>query len=184
MAYIRFKIPAFDRDALKDMNWQAPAFIGDDEIARLIAARNDGDASVYGVYPVMPSDALFDRFSIRGDNRHAVMCVLPDDGTQMVGRSFAWSIQRAVVTDSLDPASLNVVADWKTPRPMNTRLGPDDGIPVGGVLYALCCNGIGDYWVGNRNILETNEGGARILSSYVEDSRDFHDCNLEFSWSA
>ena len=74
MAYIRFKIPAFDRYALKDMDWQAPSFIGDDEIARLIAARNDGDANVYGVYPVMPSDALFDRFSIRGDNRHAVMC--------------------------------------------------------------------------------------------------------------
>jgi len=184
MAYIRFKIPEFDRFSLKGMDWQAPEPIGEDEIARLTEAQKAGDASAYGVYPVMPSDALFDHLTIRGDNRHAVMCVMPNSGGQIVGRSYAWRIQRAILTDGLDPSSLNMIGDWITPRPMNTRLGPEDGIEASGIVYALCCNGIGDYWLGNRTILENGDGGSRILSAHIEDSGDFHDCNLEISWSA
>ena len=183
MAFIRFKIPEFDRQALKGMDWQAPPPIGDEEAARLGEAAEAGDASAYGLYPVMPPDALFDHFSVRGEHRHAVMCVLPA-GSHVLGRSYAWGIQRALLTDGLDPASLNVLGDWITPRPMNTRLGPEDGMEVSGVVYALCCNGIGDYWVGNRTILENGDGGARILSAHKDDSADFHDCNLTFTWSA
>jgi hypothetical protein len=104
----------------------------------------------------------------------------------ILGRSYAWPIQRAWIVDSLDPAGFDVIADWRTPRPMNTRLGPEDGIThSGGAVYLVTARGHGDHWIGNRTIVDGGAAGNgfQVLSSANEDSRDFHDCNHSFTWS-
>ncbi len=185
MAYVRFPIPAFNAKEFKNMAWSAPSFLKDAEIADLMKRQKAGDASSYGVYAVKPSDAFFDAHKIKGDNRHAVMCVLPSKKVKVLGRSHAWYIQRAIVLDGMDAGSKTVL-DWKTTRPICTRLGPDDGTTIdGGVYYALCCRQYADYWLGNRTILD-NEwkkgSGCRILSASVDDIDDFHEVYLEFQW--
>jgi hypothetical protein len=188
MAYVRFPIPEFDHREFKDMEWNPPAFLSDADIKRLIERQKAGDASAWGGYPVMPSEAFFDKFKIKGERRHAVLCVLPSKPVKLLGRSHAWFVQRAVVTDSLDPGSCKTVTDWHTPRPINTRLGPDNGITVaGGVLYALCCRSYGEHWTGNRTMIDNawkKGGGFRILSASVDDINDFHEVYLSFEWSA
>lgn len=189
--FMRFPIPEFNRDEFKDMEWQAPTFLSADETGDLIERQKSGDASAYGCYHVMPDDALFDKFAIRGEHRHAVMCVLPDTQVHVVGRSVAWAIQHIWIVDSLDAGSCQTIADWKTPRPLNTRIGPEDGITVdGGVVYSLHANAYGDHWMGNRTILDNDwdgddddHRGFRVLSAYDEDIDDFHDCNLQFQWA-
>ena len=187
----RFPIPEFDRTEFKNMEWTVPAYLSQADIGKLIDGRKSGDSSVYGCYPVMPDEAFFAKLGVRGDQRHAVMCVLPDQDVRIVGRSWAWAIQRASIVDSLDSGGFNVIADWKTSRPMNTRLGPDDGISrMGGVLYAVCSRGYGDHWIGNRTIAQNGLSGAegrracRVLSASVDDQNDFHDCTIGFEWTA
>ena len=187
----RFPIPPFDRDPFKDMDWQAPAYLAEAEIAEKIAA------GAHGAYPVLPGEDFFAKLDVRGEHRHALLCILPEaPGTEVriLGRSYAWPIQRAWIIDSLDPASLQVIADWRTLRPMNTRLGPDDGIAHsvakggGGAVYLVTARGHGDHWIGNRTIVDNDWDGSaagngfRVLSSATEDSRDFHDCNVSFAW--
>ena len=186
----RFPIPPFDRDRFKDMDWQTPAHLGEAEIADKIAA------GVPGAYPVLPSEDFFAKLNVHGGHRHALLCVLPEaagtPGTdvRILGRSYAWAIQRSWIVSSLDPAGFEVIADWKTQRPMNTRLGPDDGIAHGGgAVYLVTAHGHGDHWIGNRTIADNDWGGGgagngfQVLSSASEDSRDFHDCNVSFAWS-
>ena len=74
---------------------------------------------------------------------------------------------------------------------MNLRLGPDEGLTHGGgILYTLCGQGYGDHWLGNRTILDNDwspgngREGFRILAAGVDDSQDFHDCYLSFTWNA
>ncbi len=186
----RFPVPEFDRDEFKDMAWQAPAYLSGGEADRLIAAGRAGEASAYGAYPVLPGEEFFAKLNVRGDHSHAILCVLPEREVRIVGRSYAWPIQRAWIVDALDPEALDVVADWKTPRPMNNRLGPDDGVAcAGGSLYLVTGHGYGDHWIGNRTIADNDwdngEGGHgfRVLSSAVEDSAHFHDCNVSFEWT-
>lgn len=188
MAYVRFSIPEFNHREFKDRTWSPPDFLAAPAIQRLIDGQKAGDASVAGAYPIKPADAFFDKLNVRGDHRHAVMCVLPKKPVKLLGRSHAWFIQRAVVVDSLDPAVMKTVVDWTTPRPMNTRLGPDNGVTIeGGVVYAVCCRKYADYWLGNRTIAD-NEWktgrGFRILSASVEDINDFHEIYLAFEWDA
>jgi hypothetical protein len=188
----RFPIPEFDRDPFKDMDWRAPDYLSEAEAAENIAA------GVHGAYPVLPGEDFFAKLGVRGAQRHALLCVLPGTETRVLGRSYAWPIQRAWIVDSPnpagDPGKLNVIADWKTPRPMNNRLGPDDGIvhkvaQGGGAVYLVTATGHGDHWIGNRTIADNAwDGGAagngfRVLSSASEDSRDFHHCNVSFAWS-
>src|SRR5688572_12133133 len=131
----RFPIPAFDRDQYKNMEWDAPRLLSRAEHATLLERAKSGDPGAFGSYPVEADDAFFGRFAQRGPHRHAVMCVLPRTQVQLVGRSWAWPIQRALLVDSLDTANAKVLHEWKTPRPMNTRLGPDNGVVLeGGVL--------------------------------------------------
>lgn len=186
MAYVRFPVPEFNHREFKDMPWQAPNFLGDADIKRLAERQKAGDVQAYGAYAIKPADAFFEALKVRGDHRHAVLCVLPDKPVKLLGRSHAWFIQRAVIVDSLDPGTMKTVVEWTTPRPINTRLGPDDGVTVnGGVLYAVCCRKYADYWIGNRTILDNdwNKGrGFRILSASVEDVNDFHEIYLAFSW--
>src|SRR5450759_4480373 len=124
----RFRIPEFDYQGYKNMVWQAPAYLPDGEQQRLLAARRAGDANVLGGYPVQANAAFYEKFHLKGDNRHVIMCLMPDREVTLLGRSHAWAIQRALVTDSLDASSCEVLYDWKTPRPMNTRLGPENGV--------------------------------------------------------
>lgn len=181
----RFPIPAFDRDRYKNMDWQSPKLLGREERERLIAAARAGDESAYGAWPVAADDAFFDRFKVRGDHRHAVMCLLPPKGAKVVGRSWAWHIQRALLVDSLDPGEAQVVHEWKTPRPMNTRLGPDNGVEVDrGVLYAVFGHLYSDHWISNRTLQERppEKKGYTVASASDESNNDFHACNLAFSW--
>jgi hypothetical protein len=186
----RFPIPEFDRDPFKDMEWQAPAYLAESEIAGKIAT------GAAGAYPVMPGEDFFAKLEVRGEYRHALLCILPEIDVHILGRSYAWPIQRAWIVDSLDPGTFNVIADWKTPRPMNNRLGPGEGITHsvargGGAVYLVTATGHGDHWIGNRTIVDRGGaagggaagGGFRVLSSASEDSRDFHHCNVSFTWS-
>lgn len=189
MVYVRFPVPEFDHKQFAGMDWRAPEFLPPAGMERLADGRRAGDASVYGCYPVMPSDDFFARLDVQGEHRHAVMCVLPDGPVHVLGRSYAWYLQRAVIVDSLDAGSLGVVADWRTGRPMSTRLGPTDGATIdGGIVYVVSCRGYDDHWIGNRTILGTpgaaseTPNGCRILSACAADSEDFHDCNLSFDW--
>jgi hypothetical protein len=187
----RFPVPAFDRDRFKGMAWQAPTPLSEEDVARLIERQASGDPSAYGAYPIMAGQEFLKTLDLRGDHAHAVLCVLPNAEVTIIGRSYAWPIQKAWLVTSLDPAELEVVAEWRTPRPMNTRLGPDHGIThAGGILYALCGHGHGAHWIGNRTILDNDwdgpdgHQGFRILSSSADDSTDFHDCNLSYAWRA
>lgn len=188
MAYVRFPIPEFNQKEFKDMAWSPPAFADEAEVKRLTDGQKAGNAAVYGAYPVKPPDAFFDSLSVKGDHRHALMCVLPNRPIKLLGRSHAWFIQRAVVVNSLDPAGMKTVVDWRTPRPMNTRLGPDKGTTIdGGVLYLVACHKYADYWIGNRTIVDSawKKGqGFRVLSSSLDDINDFHEIYLEFEWGA
>ncbi len=74
---------------------------------------------------------------------------------------------------------------------MNTRLGPEEGMShSGGVVYVILGHGYGDHWIANRTIADNEwddaaeHHGFRVLSSSVEDSANFHDCNLSFQWNA
>lgn len=185
--WTRFPVPKFDYEKYKNLEWRAPAYSSQADIDALGEKAKAGDASACGAYPIMPGDALFSKLNLRGEHKHAVACILPDREVRILGRSHAWAIQRAWIVDSLDPDSMNVIADWKTTRPMNTRLGPDGGVThSGGVLYLVCGHGYGDHWIGNRSLVDGSTGGEgfQVLSSSVEDSGDFHDCTVSFTWSS
>ena len=182
----RFPIPEFDRDQYKNMDWKAPQLLSRAEQDRIAAAAQKGDAAAVGCYPVAADDAFYDRFKVTGEHRHAVMCVLPKGPVKVVGRSWAWHIQRALVVDSLDPGKAKVLHDWTTPRPMNTRLGPDDGVEVDSrVVYAVFGHRHGERWIANRTMRDAREagkGGFTVISASDEGAHDFHACNLSFRW--
>ena len=189
MAYLRFAIPAFDYEEFLGMDWSAPALLSDDEAGRLIEARASGDEAAHGCYPVALPDDFRAAYDLRGDYCHGVLCLLPSSGGHLLGRSQGWYTQRAWVVDSLDAGSHTVIADWKTPRPVNVRLGPENGIDLDrGVLYVVTAHGFADHWIGNRTIADNDwpgeEGrqGFRVLSSALDDRNDFYDCNLTFTW--
>ena len=190
MPYLRFPIPEFEYNALRNMDWSPPNILSQVEIDRLVTAHGQGSSGIFGCYSIMPDQEFFDRFDLRGQHRHCILCLLPPSGVRMTGRSHAWFVNRALIVDSLDPSRLRVVADWKTTRPMNTRLGPDDGIEVGGSLYAVCSHRNADYWLVNRTLIDNeHEGvsgsvGARILSSSEDGTNNFHHANLTFEWNA
>lgn len=184
----RFPIPDFDRDQFKNMSWTSPALIGMEEQARLINACAQGDAGVAGAYPVSVPPAFADSLGLSGDHLHALMCLLPQGRIHLVGRSWAWPIQRAVVLDSLIPSSAKTLADWTTPRPMNTRLGPQEGIEVDSpVHFVIFAHRIGQGWVGNRTLhqltTDAHGGSLELMSACSEDVNDFHACNLTFQWA-
>ncbi len=183
----RFPIPEFERDRYKDMAWSEPKLLTKEEQARVLERVRAGDEGAYGSYPVQADAALFERFRMTGPHRHALMCVMPARGVTLTGRSWAWEIQRAVVLDSLDPERARVLQEWTTPRPMNTRLGPDTGVPLeGGVVYVLFGHRYGDHWIANRTLAEPPAAGSKafsVLSAAAEGNNDFHACNLSFHWA-
>jgi hypothetical protein len=184
----RFPIPEFDRDQYKNLDWSQPQLLSKEQQEKLIASAKKGDAAAYGCYPVRADPAFFDRFKLTGPHQHAVMCLMPPEGAHVVGRSWAWPIQRALVVDSLDPASSSVLHEWATPRPMNTRLGPDQGVDLpGGVAYVVFGHKYGEHWIVNRTLRDRkgppHAKGYSVLSATEDDAHDFHACNLSFSWA-
>ncbi len=172
----RFPVPEFDRHSLKNLEWNAPA----------IAPGPKHDE--FGCVAVDASAALYNKFQFCGDHLMAVACTLPNTSITLSGNSFAWPIQRAVVIDSLAPDSCRIIADWTTPRPMNTRFGPDGGVTVNATeLYVLIGHKVADQWVANRLLLDNdwpgNQGhGFRILASSETEINDFHDAIVYFEW--
>jgi hypothetical protein len=188
VSYKRFPIPEFDHVSLKGMPWAPPTFLDAAEAQRLVSSRLKGDLDSIGAYPVMPSDSCFDVLRLRGEHRHAVLCILPDRAIAM-GRSNAWPVQQAWIVSSIQPPDLKIIEQWKTPRPMNTRLGPANGIELSAkVVYLLTGHRYGDHWIGNRSIIQPEwrkegaSGGFAILSASADNVNNFHDCNLYFSW--
>jgi hypothetical protein len=184
----RFPIPAFDYERFKNMDWAPPALLPPEEQARKISAARAGTAGAVGGYPVAADASFYERFKLRGHHQHVVMCVLPAKPVQLVGRSHAWAIQHALVVDSLDTDRANVLHEWKTPRPMNTRLGPDDGVTLSqDVVYVVCSHRYSDYWIVNRTLIDDHPAsgapGFTVISAYDDNINDFHACNLDFSWS-
>ena len=184
----RFPIPEFDHDELKSLDWTAPDLLDAAAAARIIAAAGGGDTSVYGAYPVAASDAFLEALSVRGEHRHAVLCVMPAAGVRMLGRSYAWKVQRAMAATGVDGPPTELLVDWKTPRPMNTRLGPGDGIASpAAVMYLVLVHRYSDWWVANRTIADNEWSGSsgngfRVLSCDNDEFNDFHSAVVSFEW--
>ena len=184
----RFPIPEFDHDELKSLDWTAPDPLDLESAARIVEAAGNGDTSAYGAYPVAASEALLDSLSVRGDRAHAILCVMPADGVTMLGRSYAWKIQRAMAAPAVDGPSTGLLLDWKTPRPMNTRLGPEEGIAApAAAMYLMLVHRYSDYWVPNRTIADNawtspSGNGFRVLSGDSEEYDDFHSSVVSFYW--
>jgi len=183
MSYMRFSIPEYDHDQFKGMNWAAPELLSSEDSEKRASSSDPGCVAV-----AAPDD-VFEKFDIRGDHRHAVMCIVPENA-HLLGRSWAWWNQRVVIVDSLDLDAMNVVHDWKAPRPVNTRLGPDDGITLpSGVYYVLSCHQYDDHWIGNRTILQNDwdggdaNDGYRVLATSKDDSAAFGECCLSITWN-
>ena len=184
----RFPIPEFDHDELKSLDWTAPDLLDLQAAARIVEAAERGDTSAYGAYPVAASDAFLDSLSVRGEHRHAVLCVMPSSGVMMLGRSYAWKIQRGMASTGVDGPSAGLLVDWKTPRPMNTRLGPGGGIASpAAVMYLVLAHQYSNYWVHNRTIADNcwtapTGNGFRVLSGDNEEYDDFHSSVVSFYW--
>lgn len=185
----RFPIPEFNRAEFKNRDWMPPALLDAAARDKFAAAHAVGDPSAVGCRAVQVSQGFCERFLLRGEHVHALMCALPAGGAHLLGHSYAWYIQRALLVTDLDPAKAQVLYDWTTPRPMNTRLGPDNGVDLaGGIVYALTARRYADHWIVNRTLVEGKPGepggnGFRILSATDDLNNDFHACNLSFNWA-
>ena len=185
----RFPIPEFDHDELKSLGWTAPELLDREAAARIVEAAGDGDTSAYGAYPVAASDAFLGSLSVRGDHCHALLCVMPSAGVRMSGRSYAWSIQRAMVASGVDGPAGQLLVDWKTPRPMNTRLGPEEGIAApAAAMYVVLVHRYSDHWIANRTIADNgwksaSGNGFRVLSCDNDEVDDFHAAVISFDWN-
>ena len=173
----RFPVPEFDRHCLKNLDWTAPD-----------TKDSLDETNLGGLTALSAPESLFQHFGYQGDHLLAVGIKLPDQPVRISGNSFAWPIQRVVITDSLDVTGLNVLADWKTPRPMNTRLGPDEGIEItASEAYVLIGHQFADHWIASRVMLDNEWSGesgqgCRILSSCETQINDFHDAVVYFEW--
>ena len=181
----RFPIPAFAYEQYKNREWAAPGLLSTEEQNRLKLAAKAGDASAYGCHAIDAGTDFYDRFKLRGPHRHVRMCLLPERPVSVVGRSHAWAIQGALLVDSVDAARCNVLHEWTTPRPMNTRLGPENGVTLpGGAVYVVCSHRYADHWIVNRTLVAGTPGGNGfdLLSASDDDINDFHACNLSLRW--
>ncbi|MEP6655665.1 MAG: hypothetical protein ABJC33_00430 [Betaproteobacteria bacterium] len=184
----RFPVPAFDYERFKNMDWIPPTLLTPAEQEQKLSAVRSGAGDGFGGFHVQADSRFYERFNLRGPHQHAVMCLLPQREVRLVGRSHAWAIQHALVVDSLDADRSKVLYEWKTPRPMNTRLGPDNGVTFAGdVVYVVCSHGYADYWIVNRTLVDdrrsTAEPGFGVISASDDSINDFHACNLAFNWS-
>ena len=183
----RFPVPEFDRDAFKNRPWAARELLDAAAQSGLRDAARRQEAGALGGHDIEVDPALAAKYGFEGPHLHAVLCVLPQAPVHMLGRSWAWPIQRALVLDGSDAASARVLADWTTTRPMCTRLGPDNGITLaGGPVVVLMGNRVGTRWISNRTLISNDGAGAgsgfSVISACGEEN-DFHACNLTFTWA-
>ena len=181
----RFPVPEFDRDAFKNRPWATPRLLDAGAQSGLREAARRQDSGVIGGHDIEVDPAWAAKHGFEGPHLHAVLCILPQSPVRMLGRSWAWPIQRALVLDGTEAASAKVLADWATTRPMCTRLGPDDGITLdGGPVVVLMGNRVGQRWISNRTLV-SKEGVAKGFSviSACGEENDFHACNLTFTWA-
>jgi hypothetical protein len=183
----RFPIPSFVYEPFKNLDWKEPRYRDAKEQARLLDSALSGDQGVIGGYAVRLEPAFCERFKLRGAHQYAVMCLLPGREVHVIGRSHAWAIQQALIVDSIDSERAKVLYEWKTPRPMNTRLGPDQGVTLSArAVYVVCSHRYADYWIVNRTLVDTNgfagASGYGVLSASDDDINDFHACNVWFNW--
>ena len=190
MAWKRFPVPEFEYRSLKARPYSAPGPISAEEAARVVEGLAAGDRSLAGAYAVTPDPALLERLDFRGDFQTMVLCALPGSGAHLLGRSYAWFNQRAFIVDR-NAADAEVLYNWRTPRPMNTRFGPEDGVTLETApVYVLSGRIVADHTRGNRVMIDSDwapgEGceGFRILAACNEGADDFHDSCFEFSWQA
>jgi hypothetical protein len=188
MAWKRFSVPAFDYGPLKKMTYEPPAPISSVEAKRIAEAAAAGDKSVAGGYAVEPDAALLERLDFRGAHRDMILCALPGPGAHLLGRSQAWFNQRAFILDRNAPDAETLYC-WRTPRPMNTRFGPETGVTLDrAVVYILSGRILSDHTRGNRVMIDRDwppgagGSGFRILAACDEGSDDFHDSCFELSW--
>lgn len=189
--YKRFPVPEFDRDALKNLTWQKPSFISEDAAKRLADDHQNGSTKDIGAHAIAPgplSKAIFEKLKLQGEHQYVIQCLLPKDTVTVFGRSYAWPVQHAWIIDSFAADRCNAVVSWETPRPMNTRLGPEEGVVLAQkAVYVLSGHRYGDHWIANRMMIQPDwrkagaKGGFAILASST-DKNDFHDCNLYFAW--
>ncbi len=190
MSYLRFPVPEFDHKALKDLSWTPPTFLGTKEVAAWIKDHEAGAAEANGCAAVEAPQGLFEKFDIQGEHCHVVMCITPSAEVQVLGRSYAWWNQRILLLASIDPAEMKVLFDWRTPRPMNTRLGPESGVTVpGGIYYVISCHMFDDYWIANRTLMDNDwcedaaTSGFRILGTSKDAADEFCESCLSFTWT-
>lgn len=178
----RFPVPEFDYAPFKGLEWSTPVYLSEQDQAAAIKSGKPG------VWPVQIGDALCDKLKVKGEHRHALMCITPAGGAHMLGRSRAWAAQKIFILDSLDPNKHQVLYTWRTPRPMNARFGPEEGVTLDGtVSYVILGKMYADYWIGSRTIADNdwkgdNGTGFRVMACCEDDSSDFHHAVCEFTW--
>jgi hypothetical protein len=186
----RFPVPEFERLQYKNLPWSAPALLDDAARIKRFGSHGAGSKDAPGAVAVAVGDEFCTKFMLRGPQRHAAMCLTPAGDVSLVGRSYAWTIQRALIVTSLDAGKARVLADWTTPRPMNTRLGPEQGIVIpGGEFYLVCAHRHGDHWIFNRTLIQalppvSGQSGFYIASSAEDHNNDFHACNVAVTWGS
>ena len=190
MEWKRFPVPAFDYSALKDRAFEPPAPVSDAEATRIAEAALAGEHAVAGGYAVEPSTALLESLKFRGTYSQMILCALPGPGAQLLGRSYAWFNQRAFVLDRNAPDAETLYC-WRTPRPMNTLLGPETGVVLDrAVIYLLSGRVLGDHTRGNRVMIDQEwspgdgRAGFRVIAACDDGNDNFHDTCLELSWQA
>ena len=77
------------REYCKYIHEETPAIMGQGGRGGLRPGET-GEASAYGAYPVMPAEDFFAQLDVRGEHRHALLCVLPGAEVRILGRSHAW----------------------------------------------------------------------------------------------
>ncbi|MGI9406885.1 MAG: hypothetical protein ACR2O4_11000 [Hyphomicrobiaceae bacterium] len=187
-AWKRFPVPEFDYRSLKGLTYAPPKAISSDDASRIVEAANASDASAAGGYAVEPDPALLERLSFAGDVRQMILCALPGDDRHLLARSNAWFNQQVFVLDA-NAEKGEILFDWQTPRPNNTRLGPEDGVALDrSVIYLLSGRVLDDHTRGNRLIIDADwdpgdgRQGFRVLAGCDEGEDNFHDSYFELSW--
>ena len=80
------------------------------------------------------------------------LCAMPGSNRHVLARSYAWNNQRAFILGG-NAADAEIICNWRTPRPNNTRFGPEDGAALEQpVVYLL-----------NGRILEDGIRGNRVM---------------------
>lgn len=187
MTWKRFPVPEFDYRPLKGMTYTAPTPISADEAARIAAAAEAGDGAVTGGYAVEPDPKLLEALAFEGDHRIMILCALPGGDAHVLARSLAWFNQRALLLSD-NSAAAEVLFDWRTPRTHNTRLGPEDGVPLDRkAVYLLNGRIVEGGMRGNRIMVDTDwdagagRAGFRILAGCDKGEDNFHDSYFEMS---